>query len=369
MPVSMNNVSQVNNTQPINQQPKTTDEKTKSFPTKTAVVVGTGLAALAAVGIYLATKGKGAKATQEVATEMTHGSAEQLKNLQEQAKQLKAKMKNAYLEKLSKHRPAKELSLVESDTFQSIPGHENQNYIRSSKDWKAIKEYHMNLHKDDALPTEPSSIYSYYPAKARRDMLSSQIKNRLKELQSDKDWVELRKVRKGLIKDLKLLDINSEEGKIIRGQLCDINEILESKVLNIQDDYNKCHTMNIDDASKAMKKRYKNLNEFATAYQNEYKGDEIDLRVYNENLGKLSLLDDAPLTIHNMFTPQESQWRMASDSVAGFEKQFKEYDENIPKTQEFLKNLAQEFRASEDSKQLKEINKQIAELKAKMKAE
>lgn len=56
MPVSMNNVAQVNNTQPINQQPKTTDEKTKSFSTKTAVVVGTGLAALAAVGIYLTTR-------------------------------------------------------------------------------------------------------------------------------------------------------------------------------------------------------------------------------------------------------------------------------------------------------------------------
>ena len=58
MPVSMNNVSQVNNTQPIKQQPKTTDEKTKSFPTKTAVIVGTGLTALAAVGIYLTTRKK-----------------------------------------------------------------------------------------------------------------------------------------------------------------------------------------------------------------------------------------------------------------------------------------------------------------------
>ena len=64
MPISMNNVVQVNNTQPTKQQPKITDEKTKSFSTKTAVVVGTGLAALAAVGIYIATKGKGAKATQ-----------------------------------------------------------------------------------------------------------------------------------------------------------------------------------------------------------------------------------------------------------------------------------------------------------------
>ena len=76
MPVSMNNVSQVNNTQPTKQQPKTTDEKTKSFPTKTAVVVGTGLAALAAVGIYIATKGKGAKATQEVVQDIGQNAQE-----------------------------------------------------------------------------------------------------------------------------------------------------------------------------------------------------------------------------------------------------------------------------------------------------
>ena len=368
MSVSLNNVVQVNNAQPINQPTKKTDEKTKSFPTKTAVVVGTGLTALAAVGIYIATRGKTGKATQEVAIEMTHGSAEQLKNLQEQAKQLKIKMKNAYLEKLSKHYPAEELSLLAQDGLKSIPGHKNQKYIRSSKDWKAIKEYLMNLCKD-VPPTERSSVAFYYPAQARRNMLSSQIKNRLKELQSDKDWVELRKVRKGLIKDLKLHGKKSEEGKVIRVQIGDINEILKSKVLNIQDDYNKFHTINIDDASKAMKKRYKNLNEYATAYQNEYKGDKVARDAYIAKCDELSLHDVAPLTINNMFTPQETDLRTTCSNIKEMEKTFNQCDENVPKTQEFLKNLAQEFRASEDSKQLKEINKQIAELKAKMKAE
>ena len=83
MPVSMNNVSQVNNTQSIKQQPKTTDEKTKSFPTKTAVVVGTGLAALAAVGIYLATKGKGGKAVQQA----THNTQEAVQNVAQNAQE------------------------------------------------------------------------------------------------------------------------------------------------------------------------------------------------------------------------------------------------------------------------------------------
>ena len=84
MPVSMNNVSQINNTQPSKQPEKKTDEKSKSSTsTKTLVAVGTGLAALAAVGIYLATKGKGAKATQKAVTETVHNTQETASTVKE----------------------------------------------------------------------------------------------------------------------------------------------------------------------------------------------------------------------------------------------------------------------------------------------
>ena len=67
MPVSLHNITQVNNTQPIKQSTKNTDEKQKSSTsTKTLVTVGAGLIALATVGIYIATKGKAVKATQDV---------------------------------------------------------------------------------------------------------------------------------------------------------------------------------------------------------------------------------------------------------------------------------------------------------------
>ena len=73
MPVSLNNVSQINNTQLIKQQPKTTDENAKSFPTKTVVIVGAGLTALAAVGIYIATRGRGGvKSVNKPNTETTN---------------------------------------------------------------------------------------------------------------------------------------------------------------------------------------------------------------------------------------------------------------------------------------------------------
>ncbi len=59
MSVSLNNIAQVNNTQPTKPQEKKTDENPKSStPTKTLIAVGTGLTALAAVGIYLATRKK-----------------------------------------------------------------------------------------------------------------------------------------------------------------------------------------------------------------------------------------------------------------------------------------------------------------------
>lgn len=75
MSVSMNNVSQVNNPQPIKQPQKKTDEKQKSLtPTKTTVAIGAGLTALAAIGIYFATRGKTGKATQETATEALTGA-------------------------------------------------------------------------------------------------------------------------------------------------------------------------------------------------------------------------------------------------------------------------------------------------------
>lgn len=67
MSVSLQNITQVNNTQPIKQSTKNTDEKQKSSTsTKTIVTVGAGLIALATVGIYIATRGKAVKATQDV---------------------------------------------------------------------------------------------------------------------------------------------------------------------------------------------------------------------------------------------------------------------------------------------------------------
>lgn len=91
MSVSLNNVSQVNNTQPTKPQEKKTDEKSRSFPTKTAVIVGTGLTALAAVGIYLTTRKKmptstiNQSKTQDIIEEGVNLAGDKFKRIRDRA--------------------------------------------------------------------------------------------------------------------------------------------------------------------------------------------------------------------------------------------------------------------------------------------
>ena len=92
MSVSLNNnVAQVNNTQPIKESEKKTDEKSKSFPTKTAVIVGTGLTALAAVGIYLTTRKKmptsvaNQSKTQDIIEEGVNFAGDKFKTIRDRA--------------------------------------------------------------------------------------------------------------------------------------------------------------------------------------------------------------------------------------------------------------------------------------------
>lgn len=85
MSISLNNnVAQANNIQQSKQPENKTDEKSKFLtPTQTKVAVGTALTALAAVGIYLATKGKDAKVTQETVTNATQNAQEMTNTIKE----------------------------------------------------------------------------------------------------------------------------------------------------------------------------------------------------------------------------------------------------------------------------------------------
>ena len=245
MPVSMNNVSQVNNTQPIKQQPKTTDEKTKSFPTKTAVVVGTGLAALAAVGIYLATKGKGAKAVQQA----THNTQEAVQNAANEVKTPNApseietlKEKIATLRqniKTNYQAERKELNENSRDHLNSYVNDYMGGMPKSEKDYDKVirhfKEDNVEGYKLDEMNTVIGNYRTHLKEKARA-------------LAGNSDFQEIRKLRHKYNRDLFNL---KEDERAIKTQL--IDDVLYSKANGKTSEYLEALGLSVDDAVQMIK--------------------------------------------------------------------------------------------------------------------
>ena len=236
MPVSMNNVSQVNNTQPIKQQPKTTDEKTKSFPTKTAVVVGTGLAALAAVGIYLATKGKGAKAVQQA----THNTQEAVQNAANEVKTPNApseietlKEKIATLRQTIKtnyQAERKELNKNSAERLNSYDCKQIGGKPKSEKDYdkviRHLKEDNVEGYKLDEMNT----VVGNYRTK---------VKEKAKALAGDSDFQEVKKIRR------KKFDFHNQD--VVASRTL-IDDVLYSKANGKTSEYLEALGLSVEDA-------------------------------------------------------------------------------------------------------------------------
>ena len=249
MPVSMNNVSQVNNTQPIKQQPKTTDENTKSFPTKTAVVVGTGLAALAAVGIYLATKGKGAKATQKAVTETVHNTQEAVQNATNEVKAPNApseiktlKEKIATLRQTIKtnyQAERKELNENSRDHLNSYVNDYMGGMPKSEKDYdkviRHLKEDKVDGYKIDEMNTVIGNYRTH-------------LKEKAKALAGNSEFHEIKKIRCKY--DCNFDNLNEDE-LYVRTKLVD--DVLYSKANGKTSDYLESLGLSVEDAIQMIK--------------------------------------------------------------------------------------------------------------------
>ena len=135
MSVSLNtNVTQVANTQPVKPSETKTDDKSKFLtPTQTKVAIGTGLAALAAVGIYLVTRGRSAKPTENVINDVTQ-------NVQETANTIKEMTVDAFKQGGNKFVKGKAIT----STGESFTG----SITHQTKDGKNIvSEYENGLIK------------------------------------------------------------------------------------------------------------------------------------------------------------------------------------------------------------------------------
>ena len=241
MPVSLNNVSQINNTQLIKQQPKTTDENAKSFPTKTAVIVGAGLTALAAVGIYLATKGKVGKAVQQA----THNTPEAVQNttnevktpnasseietLKEKIKTLRQTIKTNYQaeRKELNENSREQLNVYVIEHMGGMP--------KSEKDYdkviRHLKEDNVEGYKLD----EMNSVISDYRTK---------VKEKAKALAGDSEFQEVKKIRR------KKFDFNNSD---VQASHTLIDDVLYSKANGKTSEYLEALGLSVNDAVQMIK--------------------------------------------------------------------------------------------------------------------
>lgn len=296
-----------------------------------------GLAALASVGIYLATKGKGKVKPQTLVDEVKNPTnSSQLEELQKQAKELKYKIRVAYQEKLAQPFDGN-FTLIEQDAFKQ----DGKKMITSSKDFDKAKNYIVHLCENIG----PHRDF-YIPAKQLKENISKDIKSKLSELQKDADWVELRKIRKKLLKQTKTM--TKENRPIIESHIDLIDNILQSKVS--QDStvvtlFKESYGMDLKDAVELAKKSSKEVF--------DYDNSHLAKRPF-DRLNKLKLSD--------FFKKEVRQWTNANNTVKGVEEELNILDTKKQQFQKFQKTLAQEIRQSEDVKALKEINRQIAEL-------
>ncbi|MGN1153777.1 MAG: hypothetical protein ACI4S3_07085 [Candidatus Gastranaerophilaceae bacterium] len=328
---------------------KPSEDKGISNAAKMAI----GATALATIIIAgFATKGKlWGKGINKVVE--TPKNESELNLLKEQASKLKEKIKVDYQQELSKFKPFDELSLLEQDALRyenKYNGRKPYEYIASSKDWKTIKKYLKNLHAD---VTDDQFNNFYYPVVRTKEKYALRFKNILSNLSQDTDYVMLRNARRSIVKEMLELK-NGERYNKLYEQLESIDLFLAAKIKNKPDLYKAATGMDIQDAAILLKngKLVPNLkyegNELAKVSTEILQKEFTSGRLEDRSL--LSLFEDYP------------KYKKAARSQRDLELYFEECDENVIKTQDYIKELALNFRKSDDVQKLKELNSKIKEL-------
>ena len=341
--VAINNVMQLSTIQAVQPKKEDLSKKTKKdISTTTEALVGTGLAALAAVGIYIATKGRSKGGNVKPQELMEQLNVSKLEELKQHASVLRDKICNEYQEKLSKFMPIEDIgNLITQDAFKCA----GKTKITCSKDFDRAKDYIIHLHENDG----PHRDF-YLPAKQLKNKISNDIKTQLSELQKDSDWVELRKIRKNLFKQKKTM--TKENRSIIESHIDLIDNILLSKTSKDSSTvtlFEEFFGMSLKDASKLAKKTSKEVFDNVDYHSNNRPFDTTRI-----SKRKLELCD--------FFKQEVREWTHADDTVKRVECGLKNFDIQKQDFQKFQRALAQEMRQSDDVKALKELNKQIAEL-------
>lgn len=190
----------------------------------------------------------------------------------------------------------------------------------------------------DALKTgDDFSIEKY---ERIRDNSSSTVKKRLAELQGDKDWVELRKLRKSLLKQAEAQDDN---GTIAREKISIINDLMSFKVDTSREQvFKNRNMMDVNDAFGLIRRDFGSLDEFNTA-KNEVTKYDFDF-----DLGEGFFAGHKKLKVDDLFEEEHETYNFARDNLNKIRNIFENV---IPKAKEDLhkklNELALTFRTSE----------------------
>ncbi len=177
-----------------------------------------------------------------------------------------------------------------------------------------------------------------------KNEVSTNIKSTLKNLQSDSEWLELRKIRKSLLKTLNA-DEKSNQHNVASKKIELVNNILICKLYPQEEQAFKDTTlMDISDALDIIKTPFNSLEEFNNAFYAKQKYD-FDF-AENEKF----FYKECNLTLRDLFPDDMKRYDYANNKIKEL------YLEPKAKLHEKLVELAKEFQTSEDVKNLKYLN-------------
>ncbi len=315
-------------------EPKTQEEKSNGK----ALLLGSLVALAIGGGIYLATRGKskGSSTSSAASQTVSNTEASPVKALEEKITKLKQDIRGRFVE-------ARDSYWGNRDNLGGSP-------LFITNDLGLINYAHSIKQADEVL-TRLLKAKDVADAKKVLAEFSQSVRSKLAELSTDADWVEMRKLRKQLIKDDLNKNYNGE-------RLSLINEILYAKV-NGKSKFLDIIGLSVDDAIRMVKAQefpkdtYSNLIRRASNVGTMDANFKRIMRDENQMVSPLTKMHFGDFNNIDIarFTIRENQRQI---------KHTLEWQEKFHERLEVFHNtVLADFRQSDKVKQLKQLVEQL----------
>lgn len=330
---------------PLSSQSQHDNKQSEDKGLRKAAKLAIGATALATIVIAgFATKGKLWGKSMNKVVETPNNESE-LNLLREQATKLKETIKADYLSRkqnaiLSSEHKKDNLLLLDVAVLNQAG--------RRNLETLTLKDYNILI--DDYTKPGGAWFKRKNDDKQWLSDFSASVKDRLSELNKDSDWVEMRKIRKELIKNKKIRrskgikDIPKNEPE--RLEL--INEILYAKYTNRKPQILDWTGTTIDDLIRLVKDKNTADKYYKLLEENSYPQFETSLTSGPLRLGQ--------------FDSRVFERQTKKDNLLFYDKRVDELRKAKEELKNMYKKLAGETRSSDDVQKLKELNSKIKEL-------